>query len=216
MNLTHLGDAFDFWKGGVIGALAGLGHLQDVHVLPMITDWPIRERWQDGHFALYAALLGVARERVLRQDVEFTTETRADYFRIDPHLGDVFVDPDTGIEPTTRGGTEHMRRQEIAMLLPAEASRIVLVYQHAYRKDDYAAATLKQIAADDCLRGCHAFAYKGGNVSMIFVSRDGARLATVRSAVHSFFSAKSDRVSPCIALGLLRKLGNPGTATYSD
>lgn len=196
MNLTHLGDALDFWKGSVIGALAGWGHLHDVHVLPMITDSPIREEWRDRHFALYAALLRVGQERILRQDVDFTAATRAEYFHTGLDVGDIFVDPDTGIEPTTRGGTKHIRRQEIAMLLPEEARRIVLVYQHAYRKDDYAAATLKQIVADDCLRGCRAFAYKGGSVSMIFIARDATRLGTVRDAMHSFFSAKSDRVSP--------------------
>jgi hypothetical protein len=174
--------------------------LRNVHVLPMITDAPLREAWRHEHFDLYASLLSVIRDRILRQDMEFTADTRNRYFTVSDEVGDIFADPDTGVEPRARAGTGHIRRREIAALLPQGSSRIVLVYQHSYREGDYAAETLDRIRTDHCLLGCQAFAYKGGSVSMVFISRDAARLEQLRDALHSFFSAKSDRVSAMYAV----------------
>lgn len=65
MNLKHLGDALDFWKGGLIGRLEGV--LNDGHILPMFTDAP--NAWTPDRLLLYAHLTGMDVSRILRHDM---------------------------------------------------------------------------------------------------------------------------------------------------
>lgn len=175
MNLEHLGDALDYWKGGLIEMLDGL--LRDLHVIPLFTDDPTTA-WTQDHLRLYARLLSVPRDRILACNQSFQNALRQEYFAglSLPEQSDLFLDPDTGIAPNHGGNAKHIRLNEIAGMLPAESRRILLVYQHAFRKHDYVTRALHRVVDSDQLRGTSAFAYLGGAASMIFITRAKSRL----------------------------------------
>ncbi len=177
MNLKHLGDALDHWKGRMFELLGDALH--DLHVLPMFTDG---DRWSEGEVRLYARLLGVSPEHILRPNEPFVAGRRGPYFSSLPLKPewDVFVDPDTGFASETSGDVRHIRAKELAELLLPASSRVVLLYQHASRKRDHVNHGLQRITGAAPLRGCSAFAYDAGSVSMIFVSRRGERVLQLR------------------------------------
>ena len=186
MNVTHLGDALDFWKGALIDMLSR--HLRNVHVLPMFTDKNVADDWTEGRLRTYARLLRVDRRRILRSRDRFPTPSRADDFKDLPVaiVEDLFVDPDTGVAPESEGDGRHIRLSELAQLMPPGFKRIVLVYQHAprfHRDSNWVDARLKDIAPSSHFSGCRAFAYDAGSVAMIFVSRDRQRLARLHSTL---------------------------------
>ena len=183
MNLKHLGDALDFWKGGLIGRLEGV--LNDGHILPMFTDAP--NAWTPDRLLLYAHLTGMDVSRILRHDISFRLTNRRNYFDNLPianHV-DLFVDPDTGIEPAGGGNCKYkyIKLDELARLLPESSSRILLVYQHKPRTKDWPSECLKRTAKALQLEDRCLFAYNAGDASMIFLSRDGRRLTVVRKAL---------------------------------
>src|SRR5207245_9136426 len=100
MTLDHLGDALDHWKGSTIERTQAA--LVDVHVVPMFTDLvQPGDPWNTETLSLYASLLRRPLETILLGDRRFDDFSRAAYFGDDRLVGDfdVFLDPDTGIEP---------------------------------------------------------------------------------------------------------------------
>jgi hypothetical protein len=174
MNLEHLGDALDFWKGGLMVRL--INELNDIHVLPMFTD--ATANWTPQRLDLYAQLLGVQTPVILRSDVQFTAISRVTYFQ-DIACGDadLFADPDVGTQPNGGGDCRHIRFLEIAQLLPVGAKRVLLVYQHSFREENWTGIRLQDVIGN--LPGCSAFAYWAGSVSMIFIARDRQRLTNM-------------------------------------
>lgn len=188
MNIRHLGDAHDHWKGSLIGMLEPV--LREIHVLPMFTDDSPEAVWTDERLNLYARLLRVPATRVLHRQLRFTHQTRADYFQKAEELNprfDLFADPDTGIATGRKGSPKHVALQEMARLLPPSSSRLLLVYQHSSRATDYIKDCLKKLSSAAALRGCHFFAYWAGNVSMVFASRDKSRVSEVRHYLYTAF-----------------------------
>jgi len=183
MNLCHLGDALDSWKGWVVGKLRNV--LKDVRVLPMFTDEDVRATWNNARLELYARLTGLAdANRILRPDIRFTAGTRGAYFDLDATLdgSDLFVDPDTGIEPPQGGGVRHIRVAEVVQLLPPESHRLLLVYQHSFREENWVDARLQHVLRDLPARYV-AFALWAGSVSMVFISCDRGRLTACRGTL---------------------------------
>jgi len=182
MNLKHLGDALDFWKGGIFRLLGNA--LNDVHVLPMFTDMNVHDTWTDDRIRAYAILLGVDQTRILRSKDQFPGAQRERYFH---NLGirddkDIFVDPDIGIEPNGGGDRRHIRMAEIEVLLPRGSSRVLLVYQHSYRNSKWVDKCLDKVCNSDKF---HAFAYCAGTVAMIFVARrENQHLKEMRKPFH--------------------------------
>ena len=80
------------------------------------------------------------------------------------------------------GDAKHVRPNELATLLPADSGRIVLVYQHSFRTNDYVEASLRLVTDSPCLAGAAAFAYHAGAVAMILASRCRPRLIEVHKA----------------------------------
>lgn len=188
MNLKHLGDALDFWKGAIIETLRD--HLNDIHVLPMFTDENVRSTWNRSRLQLYARLLRVDAQQILRSQDSFPGPKRADYFQdLDMDVDDdVFADPDTGIEPESGGDAGHICLSEVGQLVPDASKRVVFVYQHAFRKNNWVDTCLQRIVRSSFLTGCKAFAYRAGSVSMLLVSRENERLADLHQTLHRLSS----------------------------
>ena len=75
MNLAHLGDALDHWKGSLIELIGG----KNVRVVPMFTD---DKPWTEQQIEAYARLLRIRPEAVLKRDGCFSGKTRTSYFAI--------------------------------------------------------------------------------------------------------------------------------------
>jgi len=169
MNLDHLGDALDHWKGSLIELICTEG----VRVVPMFTD---RDRWTEQHIETYARLLHLRPEDILKKGERdlFSSKTRDTYFR-DLGQHDLFLDPDTGIAPDDKDAEkEHIRTSEIAGLLSAGPSRMLLIYQHVSRSKNGLKKKLNLLSK--YLQGCGMFAYDSGSVSMVVISRERDRV----------------------------------------
>ena len=191
MNFRHLADALDHWKGAVIRILCR--QLNDIHVVPMFTDKDVTATWTKDSIGLYAQLIGVPDDHILQRGVRFTTRSRSEYFvnlETDSNV-DLFVDPDTGIEPATGGNAAHIRHEELSQLLPNGSQRVVLVYQHSSREEKWTQACLQRVVL---LEGCHACAYWAGAVSMLFVSRVAGRLDTIQQVLGRTLAPRDDRL----------------------
>ena len=189
MNLKHLGDALDYWKGGIIGRLQA--NLSDIHVLPMFTDAP--GTWTSNRLKLYADLVGVDVSNILQQQTPFSSASRKTYFG---NLGisddiDLLVDPDTGIEPNSRNDETHIRLLELGLLLPRGCSRLVLVYQHSPRRkiNNWCDDSIQRVVNNSYTEGSLIFAYLAGNVAMLFMSRNYQRLVAVHEVLCEFTSS---------------------------
>jgi hypothetical protein len=168
MNLAHLGDALDHWKGSLIELIGG----RNVRAVPMFTD---EEPWTEQLIEAYARLLRIRAEDVLKRDSCFSGKNRTSYF-CDLGEHDLFLDPDTGIAPDDKKAKKgHIRTLEIADLLSAAPSRMLLIYQHASRDKDGLRKKLNSLHSTEGLQGCDIFAYDSGSVSMLVISRDHER-----------------------------------------
>ena len=63
MKIQFLGDSLDYWKGSIFSRLQKGGILHDFAVDPMLTD---AEDWYTADFRLYADLLQIRPDQVLR------------------------------------------------------------------------------------------------------------------------------------------------------
>lgn len=106
--MQFLGDALDHWKGSIFSRLRKAGLLEDFSVDPMLTD---SEDWNTADFRLYADLLQVSIDQILRHKIDLK-EDRSKYFAKIEHSGDLFLDPDTGIasKGSTRNSEVHKNR----------------------------------------------------------------------------------------------------------
>jgi hypothetical protein len=191
VNIAHLGDALDHWKGSMIEMLGD--SLRDLHVVPMFTDNDPAACWTEVHLELYTRLLRVSRDRIMLCHTPFQQSNRRDYFselRL-PAEADVFLDPDTGIAPDGRGTAKHVRPQDLATVLPAGSRRIVLVYQHSSHSRDFVEKALRQVVDSPRLSGVGAIAYDAGTVAMIFAARHQPRLIELRKTMTRLFKGSS-------------------------
>ena len=79
----------------------------------MATDGP---RWTPDDFGLFARLLRVTDPQILRH--KFPLTARARYFMEITHTGDLFLDPETGIDTGAGSPADnHVKLQELAVLL---------------------------------------------------------------------------------------------------
>jgi hypothetical protein len=203
MNINHLGDAFDFWKGRFIKELGN--KLYNIKVLPMFTDKEAPFPWNEDCLRLYARLIGVNVRDILRQN-EFNSETRRDYFQDLDDNSDLFVDPDVGIKTPSKDDNKHIRLSEIIKLLPKDTKRIVLIYQHSARTGNRIDERLREIIGElnnniigKSNNNICAFAYLAGSVSMVFFARNRKRLEKMYQVLHPMtLSLPKTRVLPII------------------
>jgi hypothetical protein len=186
MNINKLADALDHWKGSILELMKPI--LRDVHVLPMFTRTGEDEPpWGEKHLSLYASLLGLDVNRILQPDRYLDHLDRETYFG-DPSLGgdfDLFLDPDNGIEPRTRGCCEqHVTLKDLSVLMPEGGDRLVLLYQHSqpYNMRDSIINRLPAIEKE----GWRLCALWSGVVSMLFLSREQQRIDEVRGRIRKW------------------------------
>jgi hypothetical protein len=175
MNLAYLGDALDHWKGALFQFLTADGLLRDFAVDSMATDGP---EWTTDDLALFARLLHVTESQIVRHKAPLAARNK--YFAEITHGGDLFLDPDTGID--TGGGSpieKYIKPNELADLLQKPGRRVVAVYQHVR-------AQKTCVRVDGCLRALAAVfggtgwcSYESGTVAMLFLSRDTARTSAI-------------------------------------
>lgn len=182
MNRKHLDDAYDHWKGHLFRSLAPA--LRDLHVVPMLTDTEPERAWSDEDLLLYVRLLGVNRDRVLRQADRFQSgKHRQAYFaglqQIDP-AADIFFDPDIGIAVNGGATPAHIKPEELLAFLPAASDRVLLIYQHAARIKQFMQAKLDELSAYLECHGLQCIGCRASHVGMVFLSRSKSRLAEIR------------------------------------
>lgn len=187
MNLKHLGDAFDHWKGSVLKLIPS----QNLQIVPMFTD---RRKWSQRHRIAYANLLQRKQEDIWRPTKQFSNETRGHYF---DNMGDsdLFLDPDTGIASGKRAKDSHLRVSEISSLLKKSKRRVLFIYQHSSRKKDWLTRKLETLRSTTDLKGSSMFAYDSGPVSMIIISMSKTRVGEARRRLrHSLGPISRSRI----------------------
>jgi hypothetical protein len=178
LNIKFLGDAFDHWKGSVLGELATKGLLVDLVVEPMITDM---DSWSEKDLLTYARLLKLpSQDSIIRHDSSFIRPSETYFDKIPSHC-DTFFDPDTGVKDHG-GKPKHIKTTEIQKVLDKDANkkRVLIVYQHSSRKKF--AERLDEVTS--LLRGripkVHTLVYECGQVAMIFISYNATRITSIK------------------------------------
>lgn len=189
MNKKHLGDAIDYWKRAMLDLFGS--EVKRLRVVPMFTDG----KWSRRDLDLYARVLHVKCPQILKHDKQFTHEGRRDYFASLNTAAsyDVFLDPDTGVEPGCGSACErHVTVHELEQMLSTAPGRVLFVYQHAHRKNDWASDALDRLAEINGTPRCWRFAYDAGSVAMLVVSRDKERVKRLHARIIIHLHGSSD------------------------
>lgn len=177
MNLRHLGDAFDHWKGTMLEITCPKG----ARIVPMFTD---ENRWNRKQLEAYARLLRVSSKDVLHSETRFSNGSRGTYFDI-PESGDLFLDPDVGICTNARPKKEHIAPSEIAAILLVSRPRILLIYQNKWQRKTMR-ETLNMVLSTERLEKFYRFGFDAGQVGIIFISCDRKRIVKAMERVQSW------------------------------
>lgn len=198
MRRTFLRDSMDSFKSQI------LQHVfwdeqnlapKPLWVVPMRTDGG----WTDQHWFLYHENLGGVKRAGIVDTSVFTALNRADYFNgvrkqlelQHPHVVGVFIDPNNGMTPPRGTATkDHVRRDEIQLLLSLENVEVVAVYQHQFRSNKKTPLRGISYVEDALLRAAspdyHVCGYFGGAVSMLFICKTQQAVNEVRKRLMSF------------------------------
>lgn len=184
----YLGDALDHWKGSLFEYLQSEAVLRDLTVDPMAID---ANQWIEDDFGLYAYLLRVRRDHVVRHKAPLAARTN--YFAEITQDGDLFLDPDTGV--ATNGASpiaKYVKPSELATLLQTN-SRIVAVYQHVRAQKtctriDGCLCAIATVAA-----GIQWCSYESPTVAMLFLSSNGTRICEIGEALARMLGRHVDR-----------------------
>jgi hypothetical protein len=189
VRLEFLGDAFDHFKGAIIRRLQTTDLLLDLGVDPMATDV---ESWGEDHYRLYADLLGVASNRVLRIPETLDPRGRRALGH-SGHVGDLFLDPDTGIRTARQSPVRsYVLPRELKHLL--FSNRVIVIYQHAWRADESESVRQAVMAVADIEPRSVATAYVSRQVAMIFFSTDAKRVSAIAASLRSWLGEKRGRI----------------------
>jgi hypothetical protein len=135
------------------------------------------EAWTPEDFRIFARLLRVRREQIIQHSVGLR-ERRA-YLAEIPHEGDLFLDPDTGVQTGVIKKPEaYVTPKEVGQLLDAAPNRLLMIYQHvrgqvSKRVDSVLGTILTQIGEFGWST------YESGTVAMLFIARGYRRPAEV-------------------------------------
>lgn len=169
MDLEHLGDALDYWKGSLFGSLHRSNVLRGFAVDPMASDWP---NWKPEDVLLYTCLLRIDKAQLIPHTV--CLASREQYFGEIKHTGDLFLDPDVGIATGKRKDPQHVIPAEIGPLL-STSGRLLAVYQHVRGNTSQRVDQVCHVL-DEQIAWC---SYESPTAAMIFLSRSHQRVAMV-------------------------------------
>jgi hypothetical protein len=190
VNLRYLGDALDHWKGSLFERFQRASLLRDFAVDSMATD---AEDWRPEDFDLFADLLRIKREQIVHRG-KLLTINRPGYFREVNHTGDLFLDPDTGIATcAVSDRSQYLFPAELHGLLERQPERLVAVYQHirAQKTRDRLQRVVAVLRLPDNPFSCCS--YESGTVSMLFFSRDAARVDGIYQYLEGFLGVHATR-----------------------
>lgn len=190
MNLKFLGDALDHWKGSLFESLSAARVLRDFAVDPMASDV---ESWLKEDFELFGHLLRIESNQIIRHRTSL--RERTDYFDEISHKGDLFLDPDTGVEtPGVKGDRcRYVRPADLWQLLDTSTERLLMIYQHVRgervcdRVDKVLNGLRVEIGDFTCC------SYESGTVAMLFLSRLPARASSVDKHFKDLLGRHADR-----------------------
>jgi hypothetical protein len=186
MNIRHLGDALDHWKGNMFRWLGPA--LRDLHVVPMFTDAEPATTWDEPTLLCFSQLLAVPAHRIMHADRRFRRATRTAYFEglhsLSPAC-DIFFDPDNGIAPAGRANELHVTAAELAAFIPPASDRLLLVYQHSSRVKGYVRSKLEALSTVPELHGVKCIGYWAGSAAMVLMTQSESRIRDVRKIMAS-------------------------------
>lgn len=189
MNLHFLGDALDHWKGSLLRPLRSEGLLTGLAADPMASDAP---DWTNADWQLFAKLLRLNPHQILRHAAPLRTK-RLDYFLEINHPFDLFLDPDTGIASGhVAKPWQYLRPAELRLLLEAQPSRVLAVYQHirAAHTRERLERIVSAISGDVGPFSCCS--YESSTVAMVFFTRSRSRI----QAIHKYHAGLLGRHAP--------------------
>jgi hypothetical protein len=197
MNLNHLGDALDHWKGSLLEQLTKAGALNDLRADPMLSD---PDDWKPPDWPIFATMLRLEPRYILRHK-HHLRDDRQDYFREITHSADLFLDPDTGID-TSQGKKpdQYIRPKELEGLLDVDPTRVLAVYQHIGRmKTRERLETIARVVRTEA-GPLYCCSYESPTVAMVFFSRSHDRIQAIHgshAALLGRHGAKRPMLWPC-------------------
>ncbi len=187
MNVCFLGDAYDYWKGSLLNHLQRSGLLINLTIDAMATEPP---SWQEEDWTLYASLLNVAHDRVLKHR-ELLSVQRANYFQEIPVEGDLFLDPDTGlVTGRVKKAERYVYPRELVRLV--EGSRVVCVYQHSSRTHIRHRVEAVVNAVQSLCPTLSYVSYEATTVAMLFFSVAPNRILALNGALRGPLGRRAD------------------------
>lgn len=177
MNLRFLGDALDYWKGAILSDLRSEKLLTNLRVDAMASD-----TWQPDDLALFSHLLRVRKGDFVSHRYHLC-EQRQKYFAEISADGDLFLDPDTGIQTSPVKHLEHyLKPSELFEILGAKKDRIVAVYQHVSRvktrrRVQRILSTLEHEKKGDFF----CVSYESATVALLFFSHERKRAEGIQN-----------------------------------
>jgi hypothetical protein len=183
----------DLAKGTILGLTKAC--LKGLAVIPMLTD---AEKWDNGHYELYAKILGFSEDSVRLRGRPFDCGKRRDYFRdaakVIPSDFDVFLDPDTGFSKNGPA-QKSVRPSDIDDLLKDDSHRVLAIYSHRRERG----GTLRENLANTLNGRCPFLAYRGTPGAMIFLSKDCKRLTALHRCLGHYLRPMDNErlITPC-------------------
>lgn len=190
MQLQFLGDALDHWKGALFQHLFCENLLKELYVEPMITDNRV---WTPKELNTYVKLLHLKNvDRIIHLDRIFTGN-RVDYFNSIEYLGDLFLDPDTGI--ATGNATRRLIKViELDLIMKNNPDRVLSIYQHT-RQGIKMSGRVTEVT--NCLfknlKDISCTSYEGTMVAMLFISRNKKRIGHIYDYFHELIEPVAER-----------------------
>lgn len=193
MHLNFLGDVLDHWKSSLFRILNEADVLADFAVDPMVTEQE-DELWSASAAVIFARILCLKPEQILSHQVRLREDRRA-YFTEISHRGDLFLDPDVGIQ--TQGvraePEKYLKPLEVKDLLQINPYRLLIVFQ--FVRSRRVADRLKTIFAEVATKSAplHGCAYKSGNAAMVFLAKERSRIRRVEACFESLLGEHAER-----------------------
>jgi hypothetical protein len=176
VNLQFLGDALDHWKGSVFEGLKKAGALAGFHVDAMASD---AKMWRPQDWILFSKLLRVELSQIISHKF-YLTQARNQYFDEIPTGGDLFLDPDTGIQTNrVKEPEKYLRPTELRGLMEKDRSRVVVVYQHVRARHTRDRVCSVLSALRHKIESFSCTSYESGTVAMLFLSFNRERIAPI-------------------------------------
>ena len=186
MNRRYLGDALDWWKGGLLTWLRKDTFLRDIVVVPCFSD---AEDWTEEDLMLYSELLGVDQTRI-------GTERGA------PEYVDIFFDPDIGVRTgKVKKKSKYVEPERLRVTLTGNPNCVVAIYQHGTRQGTRSrikevVEVLRQNDREGCI--CSS---ESSTVAMLFASHHCGRIESIHDGLSRLYrrmSSERTRIWKCV------------------